>query len=1170
MNLKQNSDYFLRRNSRKIGKRSFLVSLIFILIFSLIPSNLILAEDLQDSFGGTELLENGGFEEGLEPWMNYRDASVEVTDQEYNSGSHSLLVFDRQSTVDGPQQYITGKVKVGGTYKFSAKVKYTEGPDRKGFNFNIQHGPSWENIDVMGSTTINKGEWSTVEGTYTIPEDADLSETFIFIETTYAATADQVNDLMDFYVDDVSFVDLDSNIIENGGFEEGLEPWANKGVAVVEVTDQEYSSGSYSLLVTNREAFDDGPLQEITGKVQAGETYEFSTKVKYTEGPDQKGFNFNIQHGPSWQGIDVMESGTINKGEWGTIEGTYTIPEDADLSETYIFIETSYAVPPDPVNDLMDFYVDDVSFGLELSTPPVVIPGDQYDGTEAIAKVPGSNNPLISHKFGADPNAIVYDGRVYMYLTNDEYEYDGNGNVVNNSYGGINTITVISSDDMVNWTDHGAVPVAGPNGESTWAINSWAVAVENKEIDGEEKFFMYFSNNGSGIGVLTADSPLGPWEDPIGQPLIDGSTPGTQGVVWIFDPAVLVDDDGEGYLYYGGGVPGGNNPTQEQAEHPQTARVIKLGDDMTSVVGEAQLIDSPFHFESSGIHKYDGKYYYSYSTNFSGNRQGDDPGYADIGYMVSDNPMGPFTYEGVALRNGSQFFGVGGNNHQDFFEFKGQSYVAYHAQTLGDALGTVQGYRSPHINKVEYDENGNILDIIADMKGVSQVANLNPYQRTEAETIGWNAGISTEVSEAPGSPLASVNLNVTDINDGNWVAVSQADFGENGAETFEANVASTVGGAIEIRLGSKEGDVIGTLEVNPTGGDQEWSLIETDVTSVSGVHDVYFMFTGEGEGNLFNFDYWQFTGGEGDEGEDPGDETPGEGTTELVLDGEDAQEVKAEETYTISGTKSKITMPSDLPVGTKVKVASKDFEETNYEGLTSAGDRLTFMFEYPDGSTMPTNEFILVLGNDADADLDRLGIYYYNEETDEWEHRGGEIDEENHVITISVSHFSTYGVFVEDQESPGDGQDGEDGQDGQDGEDGQDGQDGEDGQDGQDGEDGQDGQDGEDGQDGQDGEDGEDGQDGQDGQDGNDGNDGQDGQDGEDGQDGQAGQGKDVDQNGYHGKTSHNDQGNVGGGDKLPSTATNQFNYLIIGMILLLAGGSTLVIISRRRRILNK
>src|SRR5690625_3642611 len=785
--------------------------LILILIFPLISTTPILAEQTPNDFtDGIELIENGGFEEGKNPWVNYRDASIKVSDEEYSSGSHSLLIFDRQSTVDGPQQYITGKVKAGGVYKFSAKVKYNQGPEQKEFNFNIQNGPSWENIDVMGSATINKGEWGIVEGTYTIPEDADLSENFIFIETSYANPADPETDLMDFYVDDVSFADItpDSNILENSGFEEGQEPWTNYGNATIKVTDQEFNSGSYSLLVSDRMSTTDGPKQDITGKVRADGMYKFSARVKYTKGPEQKGFNFNIQNGPSWENIDVMGSATINKGEWGIIEGTYTIPVDADLSESFIFLETSFAQPADPETDLMDFYIDDVSFGEQLRTAPEdEEPGAIYEGTEAMGKTPGNNNPLISHKFGADPNAIVYGDRIYVYLTNDEYEYDADGNVIDNTYAGINTITVISSKDMVNWTDHGAIPVAGSKGAAKWATNSWAPAIGHKVIDDKDKFFLYFANNGSSIGVLTADSPIGPWEDPIGKPIINANTPGTEGVIWIFDPAVLIDDDGEGYLYYGGGVPGGSSPTQEQAKHPKTARVIKLSDDMIHTEGEAQLIDAPFMFEASEIHKHDGKYYYSYSTNFSGARGAGDPGHADISYMVSDHPMGPFTYQGFALRNGSQFFGVGGNNHHDFFEFNGQWYITYHAQTLGKALNIAQGYRSPHINKVEYDD-GKIKDIQADMKGISQARNLNPYQRTEAETFAWHAGISTERSEAPGSMLESINLNITNINNGNWIAISQADFGDNGAASFEANIASTKGGTIEIRIDSSDGEVI--------------------------------------------------------------------------------------------------------------------------------------------------------------------------------------------------------------------------------------------------------------------------------------------------------------------------------------------------------------------------
>ena len=73
----------------------------------------------------------------------------------------------------------------------------------------------------------------------------------------------------------------------------------------------------------------------------------------------------------------------------------------------------------------------------------------------------------------------------------------------------------------------------------------------------------------------------------------------------------VVDDDGQGYLYYGGGVPTG------EEEHPNTARVIKLSDDMLHTEGEAQAIDAPAMFEDSGIAKIGGTYYYSYCTNFS-------------------------------------------------------------------------------------------------------------------------------------------------------------------------------------------------------------------------------------------------------------------------------------------------------------------------------------------------------------------------------------------------------------------------------------------------------------------------------------------------------------------------------------------------------------------------
>ena len=165
------------------------------------------------------------------------------------------------------------------------------------------------------------------------------------------------------------------------------------------------------------------------------------------------------------------------------------------------------------------------------------------------------HNPVMVQRFGADPYALVYKGRVYIYMTLDDPERDENWNIMENTYSLIDKISVISSEDLVNWTDHGTIYAAGDKGAASWGRNSWAPAAAWKNIDGKDKFFLYFANNGNGIAVLTADSPVGPFTDPIGGPMISRDTPTCADVTWLFDPAVLMDDDGSAYIYFGGGVP---------------------------------------------------------------------------------------------------------------------------------------------------------------------------------------------------------------------------------------------------------------------------------------------------------------------------------------------------------------------------------------------------------------------------------------------------------------------------------------------------------------------------------------------------------------------------------------------------------------------------------------
>lgn len=453
-------------------------------------------------------------------------------------------------------------------------------------------------------------------------------------------------------------------------------------------------------------------------------------------------------------------------------------------------------------------------------------------------KKDGENNVLWTQRFGADPGFMVYKDRLYVFTTNDAFEYDSNGNMKENSYD-VQTINCFSSSDLVNWTDHGAIPVAGRNngtGAAKWASFSWAPDACWKTINGKDKFFLYFADSAGGIGVLTADSPEGPYTDPIGKALINKSTPGFGDVTWLFDPAVMVDDDGTGYLYVGGGVPEG------KAADPGTARAVKLGSDMTSLSGEYAKMNPPYLFEDSSILKVGDTYYYSYCTNWStgGNPYGF--GNAEIGVMTSKNPLGPFTYQGIALKNPASYqLDGGGNNHHSILEFKGKYYVLYHSRVIERRMGVNGGsgynYRSCHIDEATFS-NGK-FSASGSMKGVSQIETLDPYKTVQAETMSnQSKGIST------------TGLQNTKVvgKKGEWIKVSGVNL-KNGVSTIRINANAKSGSAaIKVCAGSPTGDVIGYAEV--TSGEVEVPA----VTSMTGTKDIYFVFSGDVE-----FDSWSFT-----------------------------------------------------------------------------------------------------------------------------------------------------------------------------------------------------------------------------------------------------------------------------------------------------------------------
>ena len=451
------------------------------------------------------------------------------------------------------------------------------------------------------------------------------------------------------------------------------------------------------------------------------------------------------------------------------------------------------------------------------------------------------NNPIIEQHYGADPYALVYDDTVYFYMTADAYEYDENGEIKENTYGKIRSLYVVSTKDMINFTDHGEITIAGENGVTAWAHNSWAPAAAWKMVNGKPKFFLYFADNGGGIGVVCADSPVGPFRDELGHGLIRRDMENCGNVEWLFDPAVLMDDDGKAYIYFGGGVPKG------MAAHPGTGRCAQLGDDMMSLTDVPKVIDAPYLFEDSGIHKFGDTYFYTYCSNFSVDPEGTkEYGFnnGEICVMTSKSPLGPFTFKERILKNPEYYYGVGGNNHHAVFKFKDQWYICYHSRMLEKEQGILHGYRSTSIDEFTPAADGTIGDIKMSRLGRKQVGHPDPYKAINGATFAVMGGVDTAPADEVSEKYGCGKLLLTSIDSGDFVKLEGVDFGDKTPAKVKARVRTNgKEGVIRVTAGYPDRTVIAYIPVKGDGT----VVCEADIeVPVKGVQDIFFTFSGEG------------------------------------------------------------------------------------------------------------------------------------------------------------------------------------------------------------------------------------------------------------------------------------------------------------------------------------
>lgn len=422
------------------------------------------------------------------------------------------------------------------------------------------------------------------------------------------------------------------------------------------------------------------------------------------------------------------------------------------------------------------------------------------------------NMPIIQTKFTADPAPYVHGDTIYLYTTHDEDDSQGFH---------LKDWLLYTSTDMVNWQDRG--PVASLS-DFKWfdgKNGAWAECV----VERDGKWYMYCPIHGHGIGVLVADNPYGPFKDPIGKPLV------WQQEHWYdIDPTVLIDDDGQAYMYWG-------NPNLYS---------VKLNDDMISYDGEITMHPKITDYqEGPWLYKHGGKYYIAFASTCCPE---------GIGYAMSDSPMGPWEYQGHIMNHTPRSNG----NHPGIIDYKGKSYcfgLNYDIRKLFEQAHSER--RSVSAAEMKYNDDGTIVELpyFLDCE-LNQIEPFDPYRKVEAETMAWGYGLKT----MPKNVWARDHWNqyVTNIDDGEYLMVRGVDFG-SGANSLDMDVACHLyGGSIEVRLDDVEGPLVANLDIENTKN--EYKTFTAPVTGATGVHDLYFVFRGckEQKGNLFNIDAWEF------------------------------------------------------------------------------------------------------------------------------------------------------------------------------------------------------------------------------------------------------------------------------------------------------------------------
>jgi hypothetical protein len=417
-----------------------------------------------------------------------------------------------------------------------------------------------------------------------------------------------------------------------------------------------------------------------------------------------------------------------------------------------------------------------------------------------------SQNPLISGQFSADPTARVFHGKIYVYPSHDiptPIEKAGR-----KDWFCMEDYHVFSSENLVDWTDHGVivsqnqVPWVDAYSYSMWAPDC---------VERNGKYFFYFPAKAAvdsigkgdfGVGVGVSDKPEGPFSF---QPK---PIPNLHGI----DPCVLIDKDGQAYIYWAQG----------------NLFMAKLKDNMLELDSEPRVIEGlpkgfkegPFVFERQG------KYYLTYPFVKNHTEQ--------LVYSVSDSPMGSFAYGGLIMEESPSACWT---NHQSVVQYKDQWYLFYHHN---DYSPSFDKNRSICADSLFFEPDGSIRLVSPTRRGVGQTLASAKIQLDRYSAVSSNGVSVNFIDTADTFAGWKILLEKPDA----WCSYYAVWFDNVTYRFLTARVFSKTGGLLEVRLDQMDGPIVASLNI-PKGA--SWQNVEGALKNVcSGMHNLFVSLAGNG------------------------------------------------------------------------------------------------------------------------------------------------------------------------------------------------------------------------------------------------------------------------------------------------------------------------------------